>query len=124
MSPASRRGVGEEGGVFHDRVEGRAPTSRGGHARRHRRRARDRHGVRQELRHRLAPRTTAHEIETLLDGKHRDFNVDTKGKLLVVEEETSLDRIPAAARAAILQKVASGKLRSVEAVTKPGGETM
>ena len=38
-----------------------------------------------------------YEIETIWDGKHRDFNVDTKGNLLVVEEETSIAGIPAAA---------------------------
>jgi hypothetical protein len=44
------------------------------------------------------------------DGKHRDFNVDTKGKLLLVEEETSIDTVPAPARAAIQKKVADGEL--------------
>lgn len=65
-----------------------------------------------------------YEIETMLDGKHRDFEVDTKGTLLVVEEETTIDAIPAAARTAILRKAAGGKVRSVETFTKPGGETM
>ena len=64
-----------------------------------------------------------YEVETMLDGKHRDFNVDTKGKLLVVEEETTIDSIPAAARAAILKKVADGKLGMVELFMRDG-ETM
>ena len=64
-----------------------------------------------------------YEIETLLNGKHRDFNVDTKGTLLVVEEETAIDSIPAAAKTAILKKVADGKLGMVE-LFKRGGETM
>lgn len=64
-----------------------------------------------------------YEIETMLAGKHRDFNVDTKGALLVVEEETTLDAVPAAAKAAILKKVADGKLRMVE-LFKRNGETM
>jgi hypothetical protein len=67
---------------------------------------------------------TQYEVETLLNGKHRDFNVDTKGTLLVVEEETAIDSIPAAAKAAILKKVGDGKLRTVETVSKPGSETM
>jgi uncharacterized membrane protein YkoI len=66
---------------------------------------------------------TQYEIETLLNGKHRDFNVDTKGALLTVEEETTIDSIPAAARAAILKKVANGKLGMVE-LFKKGGEIM
>lgn len=64
-----------------------------------------------------------YEIETMLAGKHRDFNVDTKGALLVVEEETTLDAVPAAAKAAILKKVADGKLGMVE-LFKRNGETM
>jgi hypothetical protein len=61
-----------------------------------------------------------YEIETVLNGKARDFNVDVKGKLLVMEEATSIDAIPAAARASILKKVAGGKLGAVETILKPG----
>lgn len=63
------------------------------------------------------------EVETILNGKHRDLNVDTKGKLLVVEEETTLDAVPAPAKASILKKVADGKLGMVELFIR-GGETM
>jgi hypothetical protein len=66
---------------------------------------------------------TQYEVETMLNGKHRDFNVDTKGKILVLEEETTMDGIPAAAKAAILKKVGDGKLGMVETF-KRGGETM
>src|SRR5260370_27726139 len=62
-----------------------------------------------------------YEVETMLNGKHRDFEVDTtKGALLAVEEETALDSVPAAAKAAIEKKVAGGKLGMVEIVTKDG----
>ena len=64
-----------------------------------------------------------YEIETMLNGKHRDFEVDTKGKLLVVEEETSFDSIPEAARAGILKKAAGGKVGMVELFLR-GGETL
>jgi uncharacterized membrane protein YkoI len=64
-----------------------------------------------------------YEVETMLNGKHRDFNVDTKGNLLVVEEETSVDSIPAPAKAAILKKVGDGKLTMIELFIR-GGETM
>jgi hypothetical protein len=66
---------------------------------------------------------TQYEVETIVNGKHRDFNVDTKGALLEVEEESSIDSIPAAAKAAILKKVADGKLGMVETMTK-GSATM
>ncbi len=65
-----------------------------------------------------------YEVEAMLNGKHRDFNVDTKGNLVVVEEQTTIDAIPAAAKAAILKKVGSGKVRTVETFQKPGAELM
>jgi Na+-transporting NADH:ubiquinone oxidoreductase subunit NqrC len=66
---------------------------------------------------------TQYEVETLVNGKHRDFNVDDKGGLVVVEEETAIDSIPAAAKAAIQKKVGAGKLGMVETMTK-GGTTL
>jgi hypothetical protein len=66
---------------------------------------------------------TQYEVETVLNGKHRDFEVDINGKLLVLEEETSIDSIPAAAKASILKKVADGKLGMVESFIR-GGETL
>ena len=67
---------------------------------------------------------TQYEVETMLNGKHRDFEVDAKGKLLVVEEEADIAAIPAAARAAIEKKVAGGKLVKVETVDKGDGVTL
>jgi hypothetical protein len=64
------------------------------------------------------------EVESVLNGKHRDFNVDTKGKLIVIEEEISIDSIPAAAKATIMKRVGAGMLSMVETFTKPGSETM
>ena len=56
----------------------------------------------------------------MVNGKRRDFNVDTKGGLVAVEEETAIDSIPAAAKAAIQKKVGTGKLGMVETMTKGG----
>jgi hypothetical protein len=67
---------------------------------------------------------TQYEVETMLGGKHRDFNVDAKGKLVVVEEEVDIAGIPAAARTAIEKKVAGGKLGTVESVNKGDGVTL
>ena len=61
---------------------------------------------------------TEYEVETMVNGKHRDFNVDTKGGLVVVEEETAIESLPAAAKAAIEKKVGAGKLGMVETATK------
>jgi hypothetical protein len=64
-----------------------------------------------------------YEVETMLAGKHRDFNVDMKGTLVTVEEETAIDSVPAAAKAAILKKVGDGKLGMVERATTKDGVT-
>src|SRR3984893_10060555 len=65
-----------------------------------------------------------YEVETMLNGKTRDFDVDSKGTLLVVEEGTTVDAIPAAAKAGILKKVGDGKLGTIETFTKPGQPLM
>ncbi len=65
-----------------------------------------------------------YEIESLLNGKSRDFNVDVKGNLLLVEVATTMDAIPAAAQASILKKVADGKLALVETFAKTGQPMM
>jgi uncharacterized membrane protein YkoI len=64
---------------------------------------------------------TQYEVETILHGKHRDFDVDAKGKLVVVEEEVDIASIPAAAKATIEKKTAGGKLKMVETVNKGDG---
>jgi uncharacterized membrane protein YkoI len=61
-----------------------------------------------------------YEIESTLNGKSRDFNVAADGRLLVVEEATTLDAIPAAAKAAIQKKTAGGRVTTVETFARPG----
>ena len=61
-----------------------------------------------------------YEIETTVNGKARDFNVAVDGRLLVVEEATTIDAIPAAAKASILKKVGGGTVTTVETFAKPG----
>jgi hypothetical protein len=52
---------------------------------------------------------TNYEVETTVSGTHRDFLVDAKGTVIEVEDETAIDNIPPAAKAAIEKKAASGK---------------
>jgi uncharacterized membrane protein YkoI len=66
---------------------------------------------------------TQYEVETMFNGKHRDFNVDANGKLLVVEEETDFAAIPAPAKAAIEKKAAGGRIGMVELFMR-GGDTL
>ena len=63
---------------------------------------------------------TAYELETTVNGKTRDTLIDANGAILEVEEATTLDAIPAPARAAIEKAAAGGKIRTVETVTKGG----
>jgi len=65
---------------------------------------------------------TQYEVETKVNGKVRDFNVDEKGVLLVVEEEAALESFPAAAREALMKKIGTGKVTLAETVKK-GAET-
>lgn len=61
-----------------------------------------------------------YEIESTLNGKSRDFNVAVDGRLLVVEEATTLDAIPAASKAAIQKKAGGGTVSTVETIARPG----
>src|SRR5260370_29663206 len=61
---------------------------------------------------------TMYEIETKVDGLSRDLLFDANGKLVSIEEETTLDKIPAAAKAAIEKKAGAGKITKVETVTQ------
>ena len=66
---------------------------------------------------------TSYEIETMVNGKHRNFVVDAKGTVIEVEDETAIDNIPGAAKAAIEKKAAGGKIGIVETMTR-GTATM
>ena len=53
----------------------------------------------------------------MVNGKHRDFDVNSQGTVTEVEDETTLDTIPVLAKATIQKRVAGGKITMVEAVT-------
>ena len=61
---------------------------------------------------------TVYEVETMMNGKSRDVTFDAKGAVIEIEEQTALDSIPAAAKAAIEKKTAGGKIKIVETVTR------
>jgi uncharacterized membrane protein YkoI len=64
---------------------------------------------------------TFYEVETTVKGRSRDLMLDAQGKVVSVEEQTTLSEIPGPARAAILKAVGAGTLVLVEKVTR--GET-
>ena len=58
---------------------------------------------------------TFYEAETIVNGHSRDLLFDAAGKLIEVEEEVSIDGVPAAVRSAL---EAHGKISRVESVTR------
>jgi uncharacterized membrane protein YkoI len=66
---------------------------------------------------------TVYEVETIVGGRTRDLIFGASGDVLVVEEQSSIDAIPAAARATIEKQAAGGRIKSVELLTKSGKTT-
>jgi len=65
---------------------------------------------------------TLYEVEMTVEGRIKDVTIDAQGRIVSIEEQTTLSEIPAAARAAIEKAVGTGKLVLVEKVTE-GGRT-
>jgi uncharacterized membrane protein YkoI len=61
---------------------------------------------------------TFYEAETRVNGRGRDVLIDANGAVVEIEEEVTLDSLPAAARAAIEKSASGGKITKVELVTK------
>ena len=61
---------------------------------------------------------TEYEAETKVNGHGKDITFDETGKLLAVEEEVTIDSIPAAAKAAIEKQAAGSKIKKVEKITE------
>ena len=66
---------------------------------------------------------TIYELETTVNGKGRDLLIDATGAVLEVEEATTLEAIPPAAKAAIEKAAAGGRIKTVEILTKGGKAT-
>ncbi len=65
---------------------------------------------------------TFYEVELRVNGHTRDVLMDTTGAVVEVEEQVDIATLPAAVREGLMAAAGSGKLRSVESVTK-GGQT-
>jgi len=63
---------------------------------------------------------TFYEVELRVNGHSRDILMDTTGAVVEVEEQVDIATLPAAVREGLMAAAGSGKLRSVEAVTKDG----
>lgn len=63
---------------------------------------------------------TIYEAELKVNGHNKDVSIDADGTVIEVEEETPIDSVPAAAKAAILKGAGTGKVLKVETVTQHG----
>lgn len=61
---------------------------------------------------------TVYEVETVVSGRTRDLMFAADGTVLSVEEQSSLDAISAAARAAVEKQAVGGRVSTVEVVTR------
>ena len=65
---------------------------------------------------------TFYEVALRVNGHSRDVLMDTTGTVVEVEEQVDIATLPAAVREGLIAAAGSGKLRSVESVTR-GGQT-
>jgi hypothetical protein len=63
---------------------------------------------------------TTYEAELRVNGHSKDVSIDANGNVVEVEEETPIDAVPVAAKAAILKGAGTGKILKVESVTQHG----
>ena len=65
---------------------------------------------------------TFYEVALRVNGHSRDVLMDSTGAVVEVEERVDIATLPAAVREGLIAAAGSGKLRSVESVTR-GGQT-
>jgi uncharacterized membrane protein YkoI len=63
---------------------------------------------------------TLYEVETKVGSKTRDLMVTPEGKVTAVEEEISINAVPAIARQVIERRATGGQIKKVEMVMAPG----
>ena len=59
-----------------------------------------------------------YEVETMVNGHSRDLAIAKDGTLLEVEEEVSMDSLPAAVKSALMARAPGAKIAKVESLTK------
>lgn len=66
---------------------------------------------------------TYYEAETIVNGRSRDVLISASGEVVEVEEGTSLADVPEPARVALQRRAGTGKVLSVESVTRGSAVT-
>src|SRR3954463_9517211 len=63
---------------------------------------------------------TIYEVAIAVHGRSRDVTIDSTGNVLEVEERVPFDSLPAAVRASLRQLAGSGRITTIESLTKRG----
>lgn len=63
---------------------------------------------------------TIYELQMVTAGHSKDVSMNAKGEVLEVEEEVSMDHLPATVRTGLQSKAGAGKITKVESLTKKG----
>jgi uncharacterized membrane protein YkoI len=61
-----------------------------------------------------------YEVQLTVNGHGKDVSMDAQGHVLEIEEETSLESLPAAVRDGLTKAAGKGTIRKVESLTKNG----
>lgn len=61
-----------------------------------------------------------YEVETVVNGHTRDIQIAIDGNLNEIEEEVSMDSLPAAVQKALTTKAGTAKITKIESLTKKG----
>src|SRR5690242_14633713 len=61
-----------------------------------------------------------YEVELIVNGHHKDISMDRNGAILEVEEEVSIDSLPAPVQDALKKAARSGTIQTVESLTRNG----
>ena len=61
-----------------------------------------------------------YEAELVINGHHKDISMDRNGVIVEVEEEVSMDSLPASAQSALQQAAGTGTIEMIESLTKNG----
>ncbi len=63
---------------------------------------------------------TYYEVQLTVNGHGKDISMDEKGNVVEVEEEVSLESLPAAVKEGLQKAAGAGKITKVESLTKKG----
>ena len=61
---------------------------------------------------------TFYEAETTVNGHSKDITIDASGSVVEIEEQVTLDSLPAAVKAGLQAKAGEGEILKVESLTK------